>query len=106
MRRLALFWAAGAGLAALVAARKLRFRRTEPVPTAGPDPRADELRRKLAEARDMAGEREEFEEAETPVDRAEPTAGIDERRRQVHEQGRAAVEEMQGQASAGREADS
>ena len=91
------------GLAAF--ARRLRRRRAEPAAVAAPDPAA-ELRRKLEESRSIVSEREEFEEAETPVDRAEPTAGIDERRRQVHEQGRAAVEEMQGQASAGREADS
>jgi multidrug resistance efflux pump len=97
VRRLALLWAAGAGLAALVAARKLRFRRTEPVPTAGPDPRADELRRKLAEARDMAGEREEFEEAETTVDQAEASVDLADRRRAVHERGRAAAEEMRGE---------
>jgi hypothetical protein len=99
VRRLALFWAAGAGLAALVAARKLRSRRTQPVPTAGPDPRADELRRKLAEARDMAGEREEFEEAETPVDRAEPSSDLATRRRAIHERARSAAEEMRGEGS-------
>ena len=43
---------------------------TEATETA--DPRADELRRKLAEARTIVEEREEFEAAETPVDRAEP----------------------------------
>jgi hypothetical protein len=57
-----------------------------------PDP-ALELRRKLDESRSVAGEREEFEEAEVPVDQAEP--GVDERRREVHERGRAAVEDMQ-----------
>ena len=75
------------GLAAF--ARRLRRRRGEE-----PDP-AEELRRKLDESRSIVSEREEFEEAETPVDQAQPALGLDERRQQVHEQGRAAVEEMQ-----------
>ena len=97
MRRYGLAWLAGAGLAALIAARKLRTRRPEPVPDAGPDPRADELRQRLAEARDMAGEREEFEEAETTVDQAEASVDLADRRRAVHERGRAAAEEMRGE---------
>ena len=41
------------------------------------------------------GEREEFESAETTVDRAEPAGeSVEERRRRVHEEGRAAVDEM------------
>lgn len=61
-----------------------------------PDP-AFELRRKLDESRSVAGERDEFEEAEVPVDQAEHSAmpRMDERRREVHERGRAAVEDMQ-----------
>jgi len=76
------------GLAAF--ARRWRRRRDD-APAVDP---ADELRRKLDESRSIVSEREEFEEAETPVDQAEPPAGVDERRRQVHEQGRAAVDEM------------
>ena len=53
---------------------------------------ADKLRRKLDESREIVGEREEFEAAETPVDRAEP--GVEERRRTVHERGRAAIDDM------------
>jgi hypothetical protein len=56
-----------------------------------PDP-ADELRRKLDESRELAHERDEFESAEVPVDRAEP--GIDERRRTVHERAQASIEDM------------
>ncbi len=60
-----------------------------------PDPRADELRQKLAEARSVVDERDEFEAAETTVDQAEPaTPSADERRREVHEAGRARVEQM------------
>lgn len=63
---------------------------------AGPDPRAEELRKRLDESRAIVSEREEFEEAETPVDhvdeRAEP--GVDERRKSVHEHGRATIDEL------------
>jgi hypothetical protein len=61
----------------------------------GPDPRAEELRRKLAESRTIVDEREEFEAAETPVDQAsEPVGDPEARRRAVHESGRAAAERM------------
>jgi hypothetical protein len=86
------------GLAAF--ARRLRRRREEPAPA---DP-AEELRRKLDESRSLVSEREEFEAAETPVDEAHPAVGLDERRRQVHDQGRAAVEEMR-QPNAAEEVD-
>jgi hypothetical protein len=62
------------------------------------DPRAEELRRKLAESRAVADEREEFEGAETPVDHAEPLSDPGARRRQVHEQARAAAERMRGES--------
>ncbi|MDQ5821490.1 MAG: hypothetical protein M3540_08625, partial [Actinomycetota bacterium] len=57
-------------------------------------PRAEELRAKLADARGLADEREEFEGAETPVDKAEPVADPEARRRGVHESGRSAVDRM------------
>jgi hypothetical protein len=60
------------------------------LPQADLDPRAEALRAKLAEAKEIVSEREEFEAAETPVDEADP----DERRRRVHETARATVEEM------------
>jgi hypothetical protein len=82
VRRLLLFLA-GFGIA-----RLFFWRRAAPAPEL--DPRAEALRAKLAESREVVGEREEFEAAETPVDEADP----DERRRRVHEAGRAAVEEM------------
>jgi hypothetical protein len=80
--------------------RLLARRRSAPVYEAPPeaeppaDPRAEELRRRLAEARTMVEEREEFEAAETPVDRAEPAPEVDERRRRVHEEGRETAERM------------
>jgi len=71
------------------------FLRRRREPAAVPDPRAEELKRKLEESRSIVEERDEFEVGETPVDQAEP-APIDpaERRRDVHEEGRAAVERM------------
>jgi hypothetical protein len=84
-----------------------------------PDPAA-ELRAKLEESRSVADERDEFEAGETPVDRADPDAGaqvapppvdeagaevapapVDEadpeaRRRAVHEQTRARIDELSG----------
>ena len=69
-------------------------RRREPV-ARGSDPRAEELRRKLAESRALVDEREEFEGAELTVDRAEPAPEDPEsRRRAVHESARATVEQM------------
>jgi len=59
------------------------------------DPRAEELRQKLAESRSMVAERDEFESAELTVDLAEPAPEDPEsRRRSVHDAGRAAVEQM------------
>ncbi len=58
------------------------------------DPRAEELRRKLAESRTIVEEREEFEAAETPVDQVEPVEDPEARRRAVHESARATAERM------------
>ena len=63
----------------------------EPAPEEGPDPRAEELRRRLEESRALVEEREAFEEGETTVDRAEAP---DERRRELHERARATADEM------------
>ena len=84
-------WLAGAAGAAIAAYRK--FRRPVPAPAPVEDPRAEELRRKLDESRELEGEREEFESAETPVDEAEP-ADVTDRRNAVHERGQAAAEQM------------
>lgn len=89
-------WITGSlGLAAVVLFRRVSRRRpagAEPAPP--PDLRAEELRRKLAEARTMSTEREEFESAETTVDRAEPLGDLEDRRRRVRERGEATVDEM------------
>jgi hypothetical protein len=61
--------------AAALAARKV-FRGFRASADGGAtDTRAEDLRRKLDESRSMLAEREEFESAETPVDRAEAAAG-------------------------------
>ena len=97
--RVRLGWVLGAGAVAAVALRALGRRKprataTAPAGVPDADPRAEELRRRLAESRAVVDEREAFEEGELPVDRAD--AAVDERRRSVHEHGRAAVEDMRG----------
>ena len=84
MRRLYAWLAGAAG--GLAAYRAFTHRRAalEPLAEQGQDPRADELRARLAEARE--GDAEPGGEPE-PLD---PEA----RRRLVHEQGRAALDEM------------
>jgi len=93
VRRLTAWLAGAAGGAA--AFRLLRRRRggaptaPPPEPAAGADPRAEELRAKLDETRrEPAGEAEP--QVESPSD-----VSPEERRRRVHEQGRAALDEMQ-----------
>jgi hypothetical protein len=90
--RARLTWIAGAiGVAGVTAYRKLR---RQPV-AVGVDPRAEELKEKLAESRTLVEEREEFEAAETPVDKAEPvTTKVEDRRKQVHQKARATADKM------------
>jgi hypothetical protein len=69
-------------------------RRREPAARAD-DPRAEELRHKLAESRSIVEERDEFEGAELTVDRAEPAPEDPEsRRRAVHDSARSTVDQM------------
>ena len=87
MRRL-FAWLAGAagGLAAYRAAKR---RASEPAPAVEVDP-AEELRSKLAQAREAEPEAPASEpEAEPPLD-------ADARRRAVHEGARATLDEMRG----------
>jgi hypothetical protein len=83
-------WLGALGVAGAAVYRAIR---RQPAPLPAPDPRAEELRRKLDESRPLVDEREEFEAAETPVDQADAwdVAG---RREAVHERGRAAAEQM------------
>ena len=62
-------------------------------PNVEPDP-ATTLRAKLEESRAVADERDQFEERETPVDEA---ADPDARRRSVHEDARARMDELRGE---------
>jgi hypothetical protein len=68
-------------------------RRREP-PTPDVDPRAEDLRRKLAESRSIVEEREEFESAELTIDRAEPAPDPESRRGVVHDAARETVQQM------------
>jgi hypothetical protein len=87
--------AVGGALAALL----VRGRRAQTPPA---DPRADDLRRKLAEAREGAADESDFEaagmgpetivEPETPGE--EEAEDVDELRRRVHDEARAAADEM------------
>ena len=87
-------WVAGAagGLAAYRAV-KGRRPRLQPAFEAGADARAEELKARLRRAREAADDK--------PVDEAEPLdpEPLDPgaRRAQVHEQGRAALDEMRGE---------
>ena len=92
MRRL-VGWISGA-VGGLTAYRLLR-RRPQVAPEPGPDTRAEELREKLAESRvaEPAVEEPQAEpaaEADTAVEPESP----EERRRRVHDEGRAALDEM------------
>ena len=97
MRRLTA-WLAGAAGGAAAYRLLLRRRRRElpafaPEAAEGADSRADELRAKLDQARrEPAAEQEQEPAGEAPP---EPAASPEERRRRVHEQGRAALDEMQ-----------
>ena len=97
MRR-TLAWIAGAlGAAGALKALRRRPQPVEELPVEeGSDPRADELRRRLEEAKPIVAEREQFEAGETPVDRADPEAGADPeaKRQDVHDRARAAIDEM------------
>jgi hypothetical protein len=80
------FVAALAGIAGIA-----WFRRRKPVQ---PRP-ADELKAKLAEAREAGDDREEFEAGEKPVD--EVPDDVEARRREVHDRARAAIDDLQSE---------
>ena len=93
-----LAWIAGAlGVAGL--AKWLRERPPAALEE-GPDPRAEELRRRLEESRPLAEQPvEEAEAAETPVDEVlDPLAapGRERTREDVHAKARAAIRDMRG----------
>jgi hypothetical protein len=67
-----------------------RWRRRKPQVEEDP---AESLRAKLEQSRAVVDERERFEERETPIDEADPDA----RRRSVHEDARARMDELRGE---------
>ncbi len=88
-------WLAGTAGAAIAVYRRMRRAPVAPAPVE--DPRAEELRERLEESRAVVDEREEFESAETPVDEVEAgDSSPEDRRRAVHERGRAAADQMRG----------
>ena len=111
MRKLITWIVVTIGIAALV--RKLRSRGkpddVEPSPPPAADP-ADELRQKLASSRDpepaadtaaapaepaaVETPAEEFTVVEPPTPEPASETAVDERRADVHEEGRAAIDEM------------
>ena len=93
---------AGFGIAAALGSRLFRRQVTStplpvPAPAPEPDPRADELRQRIAEAREVVDERDTFEEAQVTIDEAPDPAS---RRRDVHDRGRAALDRMRGEPPA------
>jgi hypothetical protein len=87
---------AGVGLATVFAWFFRRRRKPQPVPPQ-PDP-AGELKQKLAESR--AEEAAAPPEPEAEPEPAQP-AGIDERRREVHDRARASIDQMRDPPPAG-----
>lgn len=101
------------GAAAAAAYARLR-RRSGPSAEELSDPRAEELRRKLAEARGASADEDEFHAAGmgaetiveeppsgptgTGAEERPPSAEFEEIRRRVHEEGRAAAEKMRESA--------
>jgi hypothetical protein len=103
-----LAWFAGGALLAGALLYRLLGRRPEAVavpPAPAPDPRADELRRRLEEARAASVEAEPAPETE-PEAPGEPLEPVDERRRRVHRRGRSAVEQMRAASPAVPESES
>lgn len=97
MKRL-IAWVAGAagGLAAYRAVKGKRHPlQAEPDP--GADARAEELKARLQHAREAAADPDVREPAAEPQDAVLPDPAA--RRAQVHEQGRAALDEMHGEQS-------
>jgi hypothetical protein len=113
MRKLITWIVVTIGIAALV--RKLRSRGTpdeaEPPPPSAADDPADELRQKLASSREPEPEpgpaaeaepapaavetaTEEFTVVEPPTPEPASDTELDERRTEVHDEGRAAIDEM------------
>ncbi len=87
MRRGLAWLTGGLGVAGLLLYRRLR---RAPAPEPAPAPHAEELRRKLDETRARE---------DAPAPESALTDDLETRRREVHERGRAAVDEMGGSTS-------
>jgi hypothetical protein len=81
-------WIGGAvwGIGAYWLWKRWRGEEREPQPEAAADTRAEELRAKLEEVR--------ASDSPSPAEPGEPPEAVEERRRRVHEEGRAAIDEM------------
>ena len=105
----ALAFGALAGAAAAVLLGRRRGSPAHPLPAGRPDPRADARRREFAEAREAAADEREFEAAgmgaetvlvdephvrEPRSDEPPPADEFEAMRRRVHEEARAAADEM------------
>ena len=92
MKRM-LAWIGGA--LGVLAFLRLRRRRAEHAAAHRRSDPADELKRRLEEARDAADDRDDFDAAEgQAIDEIEPTRSIAERRQAVHEKAQEALGEM------------
>ena len=87
MRKLATWVVVMLGIAALLHRLKRRQAAAEPPTATTPADPADELRRKLAESR-----------TESAATEAVPEATVSERRAEVHDEARAALDEMRSRA--------
>jgi hypothetical protein len=87
VRRLLTWVVVSLGIAAIARRLRKRGQQDESVPARTEDDPADELRRKLAESRSD----EETAVAEAP---ASPETSVEERRANVHDEGRATLDEM------------
>jgi hypothetical protein len=99
VRRLLTGLAGALGAAALW--RLFASRRPAPPPAPAPPPPplagdpAEELRRRLAEAREATDDRDDYDSAEgMPVDEVDEPHSLDERRKQVHDQAQQALDRM------------
>jgi hypothetical protein len=85
-----------AALAGILGIAWLRRRQQQQPPAPPVDDPADELRARLAEARDAAEARPEDDAGETPVDEAPDPGEVATRRQDVHDRARAAIDELSG----------
>jgi hypothetical protein len=88
VRRLLTWIVVSLGIAAIARRLRKRGQQDESIPARTEDDPADELRRKLAESRSAE---EEAAVAEPP---ASPETSVEERRANVHDEGRATLDEM------------